>query len=88
MFFGYLFRYMLGGEDAGDEEGKTGVGDSGFTVCSAADFALVKEDWYGVPGVSLLSEQAGQVCTSNVVVGEEYYLVYTENWAESRGAAR
>lgn len=82
-----FFAACSGGEDAGDE-GQTGVGGSGFTVCSAADFALVKEDWYGVPGVSLLSERAGQVCTSNVVVGEEYYLVYTENWAESRGAAR
>lgn len=80
------FAACSGGEDT-DGEGQAGVGDYGFTVCSAADFAQVREDWYGVPGVSLLSERADKICTSNVVVGEEYYLVYTTNWAESCGAA-
>ncbi|MBQ8214229.1 MAG: leucine-rich repeat domain-containing protein [Clostridia bacterium] len=44
-------------------------------ICKAADFEAKREDWYGRD--ELVSEEARSIATSDLVIGEKYYFVYT-----------
>jgi hypothetical protein len=61
-----------------------GAGNQGFSdtvghkiICTAADFASLKNEWFG--NRQLVSDRAVSAHQNTLVAGQEYYFVYTYN---------
>lgn len=71
MLFSCLILVGCKKQDGGS--GSSSIGKK--IICKASDFEAVKGDWYGL--VSLLGDKAESAHTTNLLVGEKYYFVYT-----------
>lgn len=67
--------FLMSGCSTESEGGQASDNVGPKIICKADDFEKVKGEWYGAD--SLVSSQAQEIATTDLVVGERYYFVYT-----------